>query len=109
MSKVIYNATLEYAPNTLEFWMYDSDELPINFDSGVTFNIGRLDDAAVVYTVAGVVTDNKVVFSVNPTKAALHKDSDDLFSYNEPAYEHFFSVKSGQNVYIVGKLNMVQA
>lgn len=109
MSKVIYNATLEYSPNKLEFWMYDKDETPINFDPGLKFSIGRIDDNSVKYEVIGTTLANKAVFDINPTKALLAKEGDDLFSYSEPVYEHYFSVKSNSNVYIVGKLNMVQA
>ena len=109
MSKVIYNATLEYSPNKLEFWMYDKDETPINFDPGLKFTIGRIDDDSVKYEVMGTTLANKAVFDINPTKSLLAREGDDLFSYDEPVYEHYFSVKSYDNVYIVGKLNMVQA
>ena len=110
MSKVVYNATLEYAHNTLEFWMYDKDNKPIAFDNALVFHIGRLDgDETKTYSIEGVVDGNHAKFFVKPTKAALYSEGDDLFSYSEPVYEHYFSVKSGANVYIVGKLNLVQA
>ena len=108
MAKSHYNAMLEYAPNVLEFWMYDDDDVAINFDSNLVYSITRIDDDTKTYSAPGVVVGNHATFSVNPTKAALHKTGDQLYSYDEPVYEHIYSVKSPTKVYISGKLNMVQ-
>ena len=109
MSKAIYNSTLEYSPNVVEFWLNDEDDMPINFSGAVTFNIQRIDDSSSTYSVQGVVTDNHVKFSINPPKATLSRTGDDLFSYDIPNYEHIYSVRSSDTTYIIGKLNMVQA
>ena len=109
MSKAIYNSTLEYAPNVVEFWLNDEDDMPINFSGAVTFNIQRIDDSSSTYSVQGVVSKNHVKFSINPPKATLSRTGDDLFSYDIPNYEHIYSVRSSDTTYIIGKLNMVQA
>ena len=109
MSKAIYNSTLEYAPNVVEFWLNDEDGMPINFNKTVSFNIQRIDNSSSTYSVQGVVTDNHVKFSINPPKATLSRAGDDLFSYDIPNYEHIYSVRSSDTTYIIGKLNMVQA
>lgn len=109
MSKAIYNSTLEYSPNVVEFWLNDEDDMPINFSGSVTFNIQRIDAASVTYSVQGVVTANHVKFSINPPKVTLSRTGDDLFSYDIPSYEHIYSVRSSDTTYIIGKLNMVQA
>lgn len=109
MSKAIYNSTLEYSPNVVEFWLNDEDDMPINFSGVVVFSIQRIDDSNSSYSVQGVVTDNHVKFSISPPKNTLSKTSDDLFSYDIPSYEHIYSVRSPDTTYIIGKLNMVQA
>ena len=109
MSKAIYNSTLEYAPNVVEFWLNDEDDMPINFSGALTFNIQRIDDSSSTYSVQGVVTGNHVKFNISPPKATLSRAGDDLFSYDIPSYEHIYSVRSSNTTYIIGKLNMVQA
>ena len=109
MSKAIYNSTLEYVPNVVEFWLTDEDDMPINFSGSVTFNIQRIDNPSSTYSVQGVVTGNHVKFNISPPKATLSRTGDDLFSYDIPSYEHIYSVRSSDTTYIIGKLNMVQA
>lgn len=109
MSKAIYNSTLEYAPNVVEFWLVDEDDMPINFSGTVSFNIQRIDNPGSTYSVQGAVNKNHVKFSINPPKATLSRTGDDLFSYDIPNYEHIYSVRSSDTTYIIGKLNMVQA
>lgn len=109
MSKAIYNSTLEYAPNVVEFWLNDEDDMPINFSEIVTFSIQRIDDDSATYSVQGVVVDNHVKFNISPPKDTLSRPGDDLFSYDIPNYEHIYSVRSSDTTYIIGKLNMVQA
>lgn len=109
MSKAIYNSTLEYAPNVVEFWLNDEDDMPINFSGAVTFNIQRIDDSSSTYSVQGAVSGNHVKFNISPPKGTLSRTGDDLFSYDIPSYEHIYSVRSSNTTYIIGKLNMVQA
>lgn len=108
MAKSNYNAMLEYARNTLEFWMYDDNDVPINFDTPLTWSMSRMDDETKTYSVQGTVVGNHATFVVEPTKTNLYKAGDKLYSYDEPVYEHIFSVRSADKVYISGKLNMVQ-
>lgn len=108
MAKSNYNFTLEYATNTLEFWMYDDNDVEIPFESGVVFSVSRMDDPTKTYSAGGVSSGNHATFIVTPSKATLYKSGDDLYSYDEPVYEHIFSVRSPNNVYISGKLNLVQ-
>ena len=108
MAKANYNGMLEYAPNVLEFWMFDENDVAINFDSELRYSITRIDDSTKTYSVLGVVSGNHVTFNVNPPKETLYKAGDKLFSYDEPVYEHIYSVKSPNRVYIGGKLNMIQ-
>ena len=108
MAKSHYNATLEYAPNVLEFWMYDDDDVAINFDTPLTYSMSRIDNPTKTYSVVGTVSGNYATFSVNPPKATLSASGDQLYSYDEPVYEHIYSVRSATKVYISGKLNMVQ-
>ncbi len=108
MAKANYNASLEYAPNKVEFWMYGDNDEPINFDGLLTYSISRIDDPTKTYSTTALPSANYVVFSVNPNKDMLSKEGDCLYSYDEPIYEHIYSVRSNNTVYISGKLNMLQ-
>ena len=108
MARANHNASLEYAPNKVEFWMYDEDNVPIDFDGVLTYSISRIDDDTKTYSTTATPVGNYVVFNINPTKAVLSVPGDCLYSYDEPVYEHIFSVRSATTVYISGKLNMLQ-
>jgi hypothetical protein len=107
MAFVKYNTTLEYATNTVEFTLYDDTGNPVNFEGTVTFNIRRIDDEANSYSVNGTVNTNTVTFTVTPP-ATLKGADDKLFNYDSPEYSHIYSVKSGNKVYIIGKVALLE-
>ena len=108
MAKANYNASLEYAPNKVEFWMYGDNDEPINFDGMLTYSISRIDDPTKKYSVTATPSENYVMFNINPNKAILSKEGDCLYSYDEPVFEHIYSVRSASTVYISGNVNMLQ-
>lgn len=107
MAYVYHNITLEYAPNVLEFWLYDDAGGEIPFDGNTTFSMERVDGTSSVYSVAGSVAGNKVTFSVNPP-AYLKATGDTLYDFDDPSYDHIFTIRSSQRVYINGKANLVE-
>ena len=107
MALVQYNATLEYATNTLEFWYYGDEGEELTFDSDTSFSIQRIDDVDNIYTVEGTVEGNKITFTVNPPNT-LQGEGDSLYDYDHPDYNHIYSVRSASQVYISGKLNLVE-
>jgi len=107
MALVQYNATLEYATNTLEFWYYGDEGEELAFDAGTSFSIQRIDNTSNVYTVVGTIDGNKVTFIVDPP-SSLQGPDDSLYDYDHPEYNHIYSVRSASQVYISGKLNLVE-
>ena len=109
MALASYNATLEYATNTIEFWLYDDANAPVSFNANTKLSIERLDDSSMFQEFVGSVSGNKVTFTVNPLESVLYKTGDDLYSYDDPKYEHIYSVKAdGVETYLMGKLNLVK-
>lgn len=104
---VQYNATLEYAPNTLEFWLYGDEGEELPFDTNTTFNIQRVDNDTNTYSVTGIAVGNKITFSINPPNS-LKVSGDTQYDYDHPEYDHIYSVKSDSHVYVVGKLNLIE-
>jgi hypothetical protein len=109
MSMSYYNATLEYATNTLKFWLYDENGVEVNFDVPLTLGMARIDGTGSTQTITGSVSGNHATFIVTPSEEMLYKAGDSLYDYEAPKYEHAFSIKSEAQVFIVGKLNLVQA
>ena len=60
------------------------------------------------YSVTATPSGNYVLFNINPNKAILSKEGDCLYSYDEPVFEHIYSVRSASTVYISGNVNMLQ-
>jgi len=111
MAKATYNATLEYAPNVLEFWLVDDNGAPSTtpFDTDTTFSIGRVDGQSVPgYSVTGVVDSSHITFTINPTEADLYLPGDTVYDYEQTTFEHSYSVKSSSQVYLTGLVNMVR-
>ena len=107
MALVQYNATLEYAPNIIQFWYYGDEGEELAFDADTSFSIQRIDNASNVYTIGGTVEGNKVTFTVDPP-SSLQGAGDSLYDYDHPDYNHIYSVRSSSQVYISGKLNLVE-
>lgn len=114
MAKANYNATLEYATNTLEFWLLDDAGDAQAFDVGTTLNIERKDDNSkknvftCVLDSAGEAVDYHATVVVTPSEAILRKEDDNTHGYDKPAYLHIWSLKSPDNVYITGEMNLVE-
>lgn len=109
MALVRHNSSLEYAANTVEFWLVDENGEGIDIDTGTTFNIQRIDDGTAMTPVAATtITGNYIKFIVNPS-VSLQKDTDSFYDYDNDKYEHIYSIKSATNVYVAGKLNLVKA
>lgn len=108
MALATYNATLEYATNTLEFWLYDDAGGDVAFDTSTTLTITRIDNDTNTYSVVGKLDGNKVTFIVTPP-ISLASSTDNLYSYDEPEFYHIYSIKSNNQVYLSGKLNLVKA
>lgn len=107
MAAIYHNITLEYATNTIEFWRYADNGEEEPFPSVVEFNIRREDDENNSYSTIGTVVGNHVVFNVTPP-ISLFKSSDSVYDYRKPEYNHIFSVKSANDVFIVGKVNLIK-
>ena len=110
MAKATYNTTLEYAANTLEFWLTDDSGAPLAFAAGTTFRIERTDDSTVNSFWAGLSDEvGHIRFTVNPLENILYKDGDTVTDYNKVTYEHIYSLRdTAEEVYLRGKLNLVR-
>ena len=107
-----YNATLEYAVNTIEFWLMDDGGYAENgFEVGTTFNIERVDGTGTPYSATGTVDSENsahIEFQIEPTYADLGNESDNPYDYDNETYDHVFSVRSSTEVYLRGKLNLIK-
>lgn len=107
MAQVRYNGTLEYATNTLVFTRTDEIGRPLDFNSNITFSISRIDNENVIEEWNGSVEGNVATIIVTPSNS-LYKDGDKVYDYDNPTYEHVYSLKDGLNVYMCGKLNLIK-
>lgn len=109
MALVNYNTTLEYATNTVTLSLVDDLGLAEDFTgNNFTFNIERIDDSSVKYTQGCTVVGSQLTVVVTPPKGTLYAVGDDLYSFVNPKYEHIYSIKSDTQVYMAGKVNMVE-
>ena len=109
MALANYNMELEYATNTLEFWLFDDANEPVDWIAPTTFNVQREDDETNDYSVTGTIEGNKVTFIVTPPQA-LQAPGDSLYDYDEDAreYHHIYSIRNSATVVLKGKLNLVE-
>lgn len=106
MALVNYNGTLEYGSNELEFRLFDDAGAPETFDGPIYFKVKRIDETAYEYSRTGVITGNIVKFDVNiPT--SLRAAADNAHEFENPVYDHSFSVRSAAKAYMSGLLNLV--
>ena len=112
-----YNATLEYAVNTIEFWLMDDGGYAENgFEVGTTFNIERVDGTGTPYSSPAIfemeggveINTYHIEFQIEPTYADLGNESDNPYDYDNETYDHVFSVRSSTEVYLRGKLNLIK-
>ena len=110
MAKATYNVTLEYAANTLEFWLTDDAGVPAAFNPGTEFRVERIDDASVVSVWSGTSDEvGHIRFEINPLEGVLYKDGDSITDYDKVTYEHVYSLRdTTAEVYLRGKLNLVK-
>lgn len=123
MALAKYNAILEYGSNTLEFWNYDATGKPVSFDHNLTFNVRHKNDSTKIYDYQlpsdayNDVTDeetNEVVpyamisFVINLNKNDLALSGDTTLDYSEPVFEHVYSLKSNNQTYLYGELNIIE-
>lgn len=106
---VYHNATLEYALNNVTLWLFDDNGAEVPFAGDTTFTIQRVDSPSISYTVGIAESEgNKVVFTVVPP-SYLKSEGDSLYDFDNPCYNHIFSVKSPTaGVYISGKMNLLE-
>jgi len=109
MALVNYNTTLEYATNTVTLSLVDDLGLAQDFvGSNFTFNIERIDNPEVKYIEVCTAVGNQLTVEVTPPKDTLYVFGDDLYSFVNPVYEHIYSIKSDTQVYMAGKVNLVE-
>ena len=113
MALANYNATLEYATNTLQFWNVDDADAQLKFDADTIFSIERISNSAATQSWNQSVNSDAaagfVEFVVTPSKGTLWAAGDTLYDMNDPVYEHIWSLKSpSTNVYVSGYMNLIE-
>ena len=113
MALANYNATLEYATNTLQFWNVDDAGAPTAFAVDTVFSIERMDNNTATQSWNQSVNSDAaagfVEFVVTPSKGILWSAGDTLYDMNDPVYEHIWSLKSpSTNVYVSGYMNLIE-
>lgn len=112
MALATYNATLEYSPHVIEFVLTDADGEPENFDGTTKMYIERADGSGLSVSFNSLVTDNKIVISVDlddtTKKATLCNESDRVFDYENQRPEHIWSLKSSTRTYISGTMKLLE-
>jgi hypothetical protein len=123
MALIKFNTTLAYGNNILEFWNEDATGNPIPFDLGITLKIRRIlpseQNVTIIQNVtygsttvgegdaAVTVTNSYITLTVNiPT--TTKQATDTPYDYDNPVFEHVWSLESPQRTYIYGKLNLIE-
>lgn len=103
MAKVKHNATLENKANIVEFWNLNELGEAVAFDENVNLYIAKLDGTN-IFTSNGIASDtpNHIRINVNLT-GVVDVEPD----YDDPVYNHMYSLRSPTQVYVYGKLNIV--
>lgn len=115
MALAKFDTSLTYSVNVVEFWNLDTVGEPVEFAAGTAMYISRIDDPTKTITIHPAATDvGYVKFTVDLTgthKLILKKDTDSVYDYNSPVFDHIYSVKAtgvGGNTYVYGKLNILE-
>ena len=104
MSLAKFNATLENAVNTLQFWNVDDLGEPVPFDGDTEFRVSRIDTGSVIATGSVTVLGNLVTVVLDLGEVTIGVNYD----YDHAEYEHAYSLRSTNQVYLYGKLNIVR-
>lgn len=123
MALTRFDTTLEYSPQVLEFIVYDEFGVPKNLgSSSALFTVNRIDGTGTYSTsvsIESIVEDGTITNNahINVTTDmstytqyynSVHKDGDADYSFDDPVWEHTYSIVVGNNTIIAGRLNMVK-
>ena len=108
MAKAIYNAQLEYSTNTVEIWYTDENGDPAPVGSSVKFKISRADGNGTQEFSPASNVDGHVVFQVTPSTSLLKRPQDNVYDYDNTTFDHVWSMLDNNEVYVRGKLSLVE-
>jgi len=116
MALVRHNTTLEYANNIVQISNYNELGEAENFpNSPVTLTISRVDGVGTAHSLDGDVTGNIATFSIVWSSGGsggsdlntVYSSADNNYAYDDPVYEHTYSISDSDQTYVYGKLNLV--
>jgi hypothetical protein len=110
-----HDTSMTYSVNVLEFWNVDGNGVHQPFPAGTVFTISRIDNEAAkrTFNITATAEDNGIRFTVDlsPGTAAyttLFNVNDSVYDYKAATFDHVYSLKSGEETYLYGRLNLLK-